>query len=179
MMALLGMLVAGCAGAHYAETKTGQLNGRLTVEWIEPDKFIFRPDERNPLTFTRHNGERITPGLMYTDGGSIPRPLWAIRSYSPWGYAPAYIVHDWLFHMNYCALPGHEKLTHVEAAWVLSEVMKTLMEKQGPDELTLYSVYEAVRSPIAAKLWESGICEEPPAKLFGVRPKMEYVIEFP
>jgi Protein of unknown function (DUF1353) len=173
------IVLPGCASIHFNDTKSGGLKGKLIVEWIEPDEFIFRPDKNNPLTFTRSNKEVIMPGLMYTDGGSIPRPLWALRSYSPWGYAPAYIVHDWLFHMKHCNLPGNEKYTVEEAARVLSEVMKTLMVKQGDDKLTLYATFEAVRSPIAANLWNSETCLEPPTRLFDSKPKMRYVIEFP
>ena len=33
---------------------------------------------------------------MYTDGGSIPRIAQAFNGFSPWGYAPAYMIHDWL-----------------------------------------------------------------------------------
>jgi len=175
----IALLLTGCAEYHYNKTKPGELKGKLTVEWIEPDAFIFRPDKNEPLTFTRYNKEKITPGLMYTDGGSIPRPLWAFRNYSPWGYAPAFIVHDWLFHMKHCQLPGNDKFTADEAAWVLSEVMKTMMEKQGSDKLTLYAVFEAVRSPIAENLWNSGSCEQPRIRLFDSKPKMQYVIEYP
>ena len=116
---------------------------------------------------------------MYTDGGSIPRPLWALRSYSPWGYAPAFIVHDWLFHMRHCQLPGNEKFTVDEAAWVMSEVMKTMMEKEGVDKFTLYTIFEAVRSPLAKNLWDTQECEELPLQKRGLKPKMHYVIEFP
>jgi hypothetical protein len=113
------VLLCGCSTLHYDRTQPGELKGKLTVEWVRPDEFVFRPDKHRPLTFIRRNKDVITPGLMYTDGGCIRRPLWAIRSYSPWGYAPAYI-HDWLFHVKNCQLPGHEKLTLEESAWVLS-----------------------------------------------------------
>jgi hypothetical protein len=176
---MITLLLSSCATYHYAKTRPGELNGRLTVEWIEPDEFIFRPDPDNPLTFTRYNKDKITPGLMYTDGGSIPRPLWALRSYSPWGYAPAFIVHDWLFHMRHCQLPGNEKFTVDEAAWVMSEVMKTMMEKEGVDKFTLYTMFEAVRSPLAKNLWDKRECEELPLQKRGLKPKMHYVIEFP
>lgn len=159
------------------------------VQWIEADQFVFVPDTEKPLTFTRHNREAITPGAMYTDGGSIPRALWALRSYSPWGYAPAYIVHDWLFEMKHCALPGHERYDVDEAAWVLAEVIKTMLEKEGPqptDKLALYSIFEAVRSPIAADLWAHGDCDtvstrggELLPEAVARPPKMQYVIEFP
>jgi len=179
VFAIVALLLSGCAAIHYGETKPGELKGRLTVEWIDPDKFIFRPDTDNPLTFIRSNRDRITPGFMYTDGGSIPRPLWALRSYSPWGYAPAFIVHDWLFHMKHCQLPGNEKFTVDEAAWVMSEVMKTMMEKEGVDKWTLYTMFEAVRSPIAANLWDAEKCEAPPAQVRALTPRMRYIIDFP
>jgi hypothetical protein len=179
LVVVIALSLTGCASIHDSQTKTGELEGKLLVEWIEPDKFIFRPDKDNPLTFTRHNKEKITPGLMYTDGGSIPRPLWALRSYSPWGYAPAFIVHDWLFNMKHCKLPGYERYTAEEAAWVMSEIMKTIMEKDAVDKLTLYTMFEAVKSPIAEELWNTGKCQQPAIEIFKFKPKMQYVIEFP
>jgi hypothetical protein len=79
----------------------------------------------------------------------------------------------------------------------MSEVMKTMMEQEGqgpPDELTLYAMFEAVRSPIAAKLWNQSkeeTCKEPPEEPGGPpsslapghavlrRPITQYTIEFP
>lgn len=77
-------LLTGCA-SQYEKTKMGGLSGRLIVEWLEPDSFLFLPDDKRPLTFTRSTGEAITPGKMFTDGGSIPRPLWALKNYSHGG----------------------------------------------------------------------------------------------
>lgn len=171
--------VSGCATIHFERTQPGTLKGKLIVQWIDPDKFVFIPDKDNPLTFRRHNGDQITPSPMYTDGGSIPRPLWAFRGYSPWGYAPAFIVHDWIFNMHHCQLPGHEKYSVDDAAWIMSEIMRTMMQNYGNDKFTLYTMFEAVNSPIAAKLWEEGKCEQPPMSLQGLTPKVEYVIEFP
>ena len=176
---VVSLLSVGCASFHYQQTKPGTLAGKLLVQWIDHDKFIFIPDQARPLSFTRHNRKTITPGRMYTDGGSIPRPLWALRSYSPWGYAPAFIVHDWLFRMKQCKIPGHEEYTVEEAAWVMSEVMKTMMEQHANgDRLAHYAMYEAVRSPIAVSLWENGKCEQPTPEESARAPKMEYVIEF-
>lgn len=192
VIVILALSAASCSsGLHYNRVHPGDLHGRLVVQWVDHDKFIFVPDAEKPLSFTRHSREVITPGLMYTDGGSIPRQLWALRSYSPWGYAPAYIVHDWLFEMKHCALPGSERYNVEEAAWVLAEVMKTMMEKHGAqptDKLALYSIFEAVRSPIAAGLWENGTCttvatrgEAPalPPEIANQPAKIQYVIEFP
>jgi hypothetical protein len=181
--------LGGCASAHYARVEPGELRGRLVVQWVDQDQFVFVPDAEKPLTFTRHDGDVITPALMYTDGGSIPRPLWALRSYSPWGYAPAFIIHDWIFEMKRCQVTGHEKYDLEEAAWVLAEVMKTMMEKQGPEAvnaLALYSIFESVRSPVAARIWEEGEChrvsergEGPATGIPGMEPRIEYAIEFP
>jgi len=193
IMLVFALASSGCASLQYDReydrVKPGELHGKLVVQWIDPDKFIFVPDPEEPLSFSRHNQETITPGVMYTDGGSIPRPLWSIRNYSPWGYAPAYIIHDWLFEMKHCQLPGYEKYDADEAALVLAEVMKTMLQKDQkaqPDKLTFYAIYEAVRSPIAQKAWDSGKCNRVPTRggelaplLPRTEPKMEYVIEFP
>ncbi len=183
------LLTTGCASLHYEKTMIGELHGKLIVQWIDHDKFIFVPDEEKPLTFIRHNQKRISPKRMYTDGGSIPRPMWVFRSYSPWGYAPAFIVHDWLFVMQHCKYLGHEEFNVEEAAWVMSEIMKTMMLKEkeaAPDKFTLYTMFEAVRSPIAKRQWESGECETPPVRMLGFPPRpvyptpiKEYVIEYP
>ena len=166
-LSVVGLLVAcllssGCASIHYLKTRQGKLEGKLTVQWIDFDEFEFVPDPEKPLTFTRHNGNKITPGWMHTDGGSVPRPLWAFKSYSPWGYAPAFIVHDWLFEMQHCQHAGHEEVDLYEAAQIMSEVMKTLMleENNAPnDKFALYSMFTAVQSVPAQTQWRNGQCQ--------------------
>jgi hypothetical protein len=81
LVVVIALSLTGCASIHDYQTKTGELEGKLLVEWIEPDKFIFRPDKDNPLTFTRHNKEKITPGLC-TQTGVIPRPFGRWRIFS-------------------------------------------------------------------------------------------------
>ena len=168
------------SGAGYDSFQTGKLEGKLIVQWIEPDLFIFLPDEAKPLSFTRSNGEKIVPGRMLTDGGSIPRPLWILRSYSPWGYAPAFIVHDWLFNIKHCRSPGYEQYTYEDAASILAEVMKTMMETKRVevDKLTLVSMHAAVSSSIAKDLWDTGKCTPAPAGLRPKKPIMEYELNF-
>lgn len=159
--------IPGCdfgSSWFYDRTEVGSLKGRLVVEWIDQDKFIFLPDPQEPLTFVRKNKDVIRPERMYTDGGSIPTPLRVIKSYSPWGYAPAYIVHDWLFAMKHCKIAGFEAYDLDKAATVLAEVMKTVMENPkygGPNKLVLYSIYEAVRTPVAKDYWDNGACDTP------------------
>src|SRR5262245_53900835 len=100
---LLGVAVVSPVEAGiYQKLKVGKLEGKVTVQWLEPNVFLFIPDAERPLTFTRSNGEKIQPGRLITDGGSIPRPMWVFRNYSPWGYAPAFIVHDWIFYTKHC-----------------------------------------------------------------------------
>ena len=155
------LLSGGCASYHYSQVTTGKIDGRLTVQWFERDRFRFIPDEEDPLVFTRSNGDVIEPGEMATDGGSIPRPLWALKNYSPWGYAPGYIVHDWLFEANHCNVEEYADYSLKESGLVLSEVIKTMMEDEkygGKNEIVLYSVYLAVTSEVAEELWNSGSC---------------------
>ena len=162
--ALAALAMSGCSDINYDRTKPGELAGKLILEWIDQDKFRFISDPTNPLRFVRANKEVIQPGDMFTDGGSIPGPLRAIKSFSPWGYAPAFIIHDWLFVMKQCRLQGFDKWDHLKAAEVFSEVMKTVMENPkfgGPNKLVHYSMYEAVRSDIAKEYWDEGECETP------------------
>lgn len=157
----LALGLTGCSDLTWQQTSTGQLKGKLVIEWINQDEFLFIPDPAQPLVFTRASGEVIKPEAMYTDGGSIPVALRAVKSYSPWGYAPAFIVHDWLFSIKQCKLTGHDKLTLDDAANVLAEVLKTVMENPkygGPNKLVHYSMYEAVRSSVAKDYWENGKC---------------------
>lgn len=162
-------LFTGCASAKYAKVPKGEVGGRLPIEWVGADKFIYRPDPEKPFYFKRANGEVIQPKRMYTDGGSIPRQLWSLRGYSPWGYGPAFIAHDWLFDAHHCNLPEAKSHNVFTAADVLAEVMKTLMEADNAQVIKsaslLYTIDGAVRTPIAQKLWNEGKCVEPPPEL--------------
>lgn len=178
---LISEFTTSASAATYESFKTGRLKGKLIVQWLAPDEFLFLPDKDSPLTFTRSNGDTITPGRMFTDGGSIPRPLWIFRNYSPWGYAPAFIVHDWLFHAHHCKLAGFDNYTHESAADVLAEVMKTMMETKVVDraELSLLSIHAAVDSRVAEGYWRDGKCVPPPPGLAGKKPIAEFELVFP
>jgi hypothetical protein len=156
--------VAAADAQSYDTFEVGSLQGKVIVQWLKPDLFIFTPDANRPLTFIRKSGQKITPGRMLTDGGSIPRPLWILRNYSPWGYGPAFVVHDWLFEMHHCKYKGFEAFDYHIAATVMAEVMKTMMETKvvDVDKRTLESMYWAVDSPIAARAWNTGRCNPPP-----------------
>lgn len=174
--------LGGCADFHYRHTAAGTLHGKVVVEWYKPNLFVYRPDGTSPLTFKRSNGAVIQPELMYTDGGSIPRAFWVFRNYSPWGYGPAFIVHDWLFQMQHCKLPGYQNYTLKDAATVMSEIMKTLMETPGFDygsKSSMYLMYEAVQTAPARDSWEHGSCITPETLLVERAPDVTFVVEAP
>lgn len=155
-------LMTSCSSVFYAKTPTGRFSGKLYVEWIAPNQFIYRPDASDPLKYTTSSGQEIVPRLMYTDGGSIPRLFWSSPGLGPWDFAPGYIVHDWLFQQHHCKLDDWQSYDFQKSADVLAEALKTQMVKGGKAEPTIvYAVYEAVRSPIAEELWQRDDCKQP------------------
>jgi hypothetical protein len=87
--------------------------------------------------------------------------------------------------MRQCKLPGYENYDVEKAGLIMSEVIKTLMENPdygSKNELVLYSIYEAVVSPIAQSVWSEEECDQPTSTyLFSIKkkPLFQYVIEFP
>jgi hypothetical protein len=176
MLAILSTIcVAACASFTYESTSAGKLRGQLLVVWVGEDRFVYWPYTNDPLTFTlapdlqqKLGIQTIRPGLMYTDGGSIPRPLRAFDGFSPWGYAPAYILHDWVFAAHYCIVQGkpdpsdiveYEKIKRFafeDSAALLAEVMKTLMVndrvRTNAEAFNLISF--GVDSVVARNLWD-------------------------
>jgi hypothetical protein len=141
---LLGFF-ASCGFVNYDDTIPGEFDGSLLVMWVGEGgpsgdgRFVYVPSPTRPLTFKRHAPDAtvttITPGFMYTDGGSIPRQAQVFEGFSPWGYAPAYMVHDWIFVARHCltdgdAAPEHEQLAAMdfgESANVMAEAIKALI----------------------------------------------------
>ncbi len=164
----------------YDRLKAGRLEGKVLVQWLEPDLFLFIPDKDKPLTYVRGDGSRITPGRMLTDGGSIPRPMWMLRNYSPWGFAPAFIVHDWIFYVHHCRMTGHERFSLDEAGRIMAEVMKTLISSRKVDAspLTVRAMHAAVTSPVARSAWNNGQCSPPPTGMTTTQPMREFEISF-
>ena len=124
----------GCANVLYERTQVGKFEGSLDVRWIKPDRFIYIPDKDDPLRFSTSDKKRIEPGRMFTDGGSIPRLFWSVPGYSPWGYAPSYIIHDWLFEAHHCNISEYKDISFDDSARLLAEGIKTLMEMERPRE---------------------------------------------
>jgi hypothetical protein len=135
------------------------------VTWNYIDLFIFRPDAKAPFQYKRANGRTITPRLMETDGGSTPQILRGMRKFSSWGYAPAFIVHDWLFTAKKCDYAPDNVFAFEETAMIMAEIMKTLTEVGYTDyqgnvvklpklEDTIYLMYLGVVSSVARKVWD-------------------------
>lgn len=161
---LIVSLVQACATPKYKETQTATFIGKLDIRWVENDYFLFVPNQQEPLTMERADGSRVTPGLMFTDGGSIPKMFWGIDGYSPWGYAPAYMVHDWLFITEHCKDHPDSQYSFDDSVTIMAEAMKAIMEDNT--EVRNYFVFDtvikAIASPIAKRLWEQGKCVPPP-----------------
>lgn len=157
------LIIEGCASKPYRETSEGKFTGTLDVRWVRNDFFLLLPNKDKPFAFTRKDGAVIRPGPMYTDGGSIPRFLWGVKGYSPWGYAPAYIVHDWLFEAQHCGYEPDNKYTFDDSVALMAESLKTVMET-NPEVRNYFvfdSVVSAIGSPIAKRLWDGGSCKSP------------------
>ena len=165
------LLLSSCASPRYGDTTEASFSGKLDVRWVENNYFLFVPNPQSPLTLILEDGTKITPGLMFTDGGSIPKMFWGIDGYSPWGYAPAYMVHDWLFVTEHCKDHPDKKYTFDDSVVVMAESMKAIME--GNTKVRNYFVFdtvvEAIASPIAERLWDKGKCVPVPDEL---RPSM-------
>jgi hypothetical protein len=120
-------ILAGCDAAAPPAEPQGDLHGVLLIKWVREDRFVFVPDESDPLTYER-GGRKIVPGAMFTDGGSIPRLFWSVRGFSPWGYGPAYALHDWLFKQHRCDLDAPPMTyTLAEANEVLDDAIRILV----------------------------------------------------
>lgn len=173
-------MMASCAHYTYESTSPGKLVGQLEVVWVGEDNFVYWPYTKDPLRFelspelAKKTGvDSITPGLMYTDGGSIPRPLRGLEGFSPWGYAPAYIFHDWLFASHHCLSHGDlsgldprdamefekvKKFDFDSSVEVLAEVMKTLMDVNKTVKVNkpaFDAISFGVETPIARRIWDN------------------------
>jgi hypothetical protein len=156
----------------------GDLEGIATVEWVSEDYFAYLPDRNKPLSFQPSfwtgSAKRITPRLMYTDGGSVPRALWNIPGLSPWGFGPAYIIHDYIFTVHRCHAinpavwsdPAVEDITFPQSAEVLAEVGKSLIDLGLIKHDALQAIVWAVRTQYAQTLWNqpgnATDCAQPP-----------------
>lgn len=136
----------------YADFKPGRFEGEPTLVWVKPDIFRLEPN-MPPFRFVRGNGEVVEPGRMFTDGGSIPRALWFVKDLSPWSYAPAFLIHDWLFD---CHHTGTTDKGFEEVRDIMMEGVRTLMDSGlcEANRLVFELIYSGIDSFIARRIWD-------------------------
>jgi hypothetical protein len=172
--ALFILPISGCISTNRADRHRGYFKGSLLVMWVGEGgasgdgAFLYIPDPNNPLTLHRPHESRgpqsITPEMMYTDGGSIPKIAQMFRGLSPWGYAPAYMIHDWLFVARHCLVDGRKDKIYNSVSGVdfelsseiLGEAIDALVaaRKVQEDDLAGFTIEAAVGSVIARTLWD-------------------------
>lgn len=178
---LLGLLLAPAVG-QAEENRTGPpaavaaqtdpdvnaLRGMLLIQWHDENRFIYVPDTAKPLVFKLKDGREIRPGRMYTDGGSIPRVFWGFKGFSPWGYAPAYVLHDWLYHQHRCKQDiGPQRYSFAEANQVLDDVIAILFKRgtAEPNQRARELIKWAVDN-YAQPAWNEPCDPQPKTELF-------------
>lgn len=167
------LILTSCGVVDYDNTPAGKFSGSLLVMWVGEGgpsgdgRFVYVPSHNKPLTFTRTEPDAsvttIKPGFMYTDGGSIPRQAQVFKGFSPWGYAPAYMVHDWIFVARHCLNDGtpepeHQafaQMTFQESAEVMAEAIKALIKsgRVKPNEVAPRVISGTVAGPISYQRW--------------------------
>ncbi|MGB5559017.1 MAG: hypothetical protein WBN04_13525 [Paracoccaceae bacterium] len=167
------LLLAACGYVDYDDAPVGRLKGSLFVMWVGEGgpsgdgKFVFVPDPNNRLTLIRTAPNatlrEIRPEMMYTDGGSIPKIGQVFNGLSPWGYAPAYMMHDWLFVARQClndgkATPEEQKVAAMpfqESAEVIAEAIKTLVDtgQVRENDVAANTISRTVAGPFARARW--------------------------
>jgi hypothetical protein len=166
-MAYETAVLLGIDKRFYRDLGTGVLSGLPAITWNGMDSFVYIPNPNAPFSYTtsaKLGSRTIVPKIMPTDGGSIPRILRAWQRFSSWGYAPAFIVHDWIFHGKKRKRLD-QPISFEESALIMAEIIKTMMETGYTDisgrvkkletrEDTLFVMYKAVSSPIAKRLWD-------------------------
>jgi hypothetical protein len=142
------------------KSSAGLFDGVATVEWAGEDYFIYRPG-KDPLSFQpsfwKGTTKRIVPKLMYTDGGSIPRFFWNIPGLSPWGFGPAYVIHDYIFTVHRCGWydPDVADIDFDKSAEVLAEVGKALIDLHYIKHDALDAIVWGVKTQYARTLWDT------------------------
>lgn len=136
----------------YPDFPLGKFDGEPYLVWVKPDIFRMEPQAK-PFRFIRASGEAIEPGTMFTDGGSIPRALWFVKDLSPWSYAPAFLIHDWLFD---CHHAGTTDKSFEEVRDIMLEGLRTLMESKVCEQnrLVFDLIYSGIDSFIARRVWD-------------------------
>jgi len=148
-----------------AEYAIGSFEGleSIRLRWVRPNWFEFIPKRANPFRFTRANGEQIEPRHMFTDGGSIPRLFRWSNDLDPWGFAPAFLLHDYEFDLHHCGI-GQKSFEDVRD--MMMEAVRTLMNMGlCPSSSVVFGMLSlGIDSIVARRLWNAQppTCPLPP-----------------
>jgi len=159
--AFIGMLLLTACGTWiHDDVPDGVLDGVVDVQWDSEDLFVYRRLSGDPLRFKPSfwpKGTRIEPKDMYTDGGSVPRVFWNLPGLSPWGFGPAYIIHDYIFAVHRCGWddPLVKQIKFEESAEILAEVGKALIDRKLIKHDALNAIVWAVKTQYARTLWDT------------------------
>ncbi len=158
LLAALASTLTSCASRQfYDKVSPGKIIGNPYMKWEQPNKFELENNVDRLFAFQRWNGEIICPHPIKTDGGSLPRTLWNRKGYSPWTYAPGYLIHDWLYEANRRKVPAGMSrdgkplyYDKEKADWILAEVIKTQMDGEykaykDPNPSRLLAIHWAVK----------------------------------
>lgn len=175
---LFCLALAACGHVDYDATPAGRFEGSLFVMWVGEGgdtgdgRFVYVPNPRDPLRLIRATGspQVIQPEMIYTDGGSIPRAGQLFRGFAPWGYAPAYMIHDWLFVARHCLTDGtpteaEREIAGMEfqdSAEIIAEAIKGLIAagKVRENDVAPRVIAGAVAGPVSYRRWVvTGECE--------------------
>lgn len=166
-------LIAACGAISYDSVGAGRFKGTVVVAWVDDGseslgdgRFVYIPtDFTFDTRLSNGNPITLTPGMIYTDGGSIPKAAQLFRGFSPWGYAPAYIVHDWLFVARRCVLDNQatsnemivKDLEFEDSSWIIASAIKTLIstKRVRPNDVAPRVITGAVGSPVTAARWNA------------------------
>ena len=121
--------------------------------WAGPDLFEYIPKIRGPFQFVAPGGRAVVPRNMITDVGTIPRIAGLFfRGLSPWGYAPAYLIHDWEFELHHC---GRTTKTFDQVRDTMMQAVKTLMEEGLAPKSTrdFWLLFRGIDSDVARRYW--------------------------
>src|SRR5262245_5953026 len=132
--------------------------GNIRLRWVRPDWFEFIPRQSSPLRFVRSNGQVFEPRRMFTDGGSIPRIFCWGSDLDPWGFAPAFLLHDFEFDLHHC---GRSNKSFEEVRDMMMEAVRTLMESGicPRSSIVFGMIHFGIDSVVARRLWNA----RPPA----------------
>lgn len=118
--------------------------------------FDYTPDADDPFGYETADGQRITPGAMVTDAGSIPPLAHQIEGLDPFTFLKAYLIHDWEFMVHHCHRPSDGR-SFEEVNHTLAEGVYTLMvtEDNVPsDWRKVVLIHAGVSSFVGRRVWD-------------------------